>query len=679
MESEKDSNVNLFEENALTYLASIVTHSNDAIIGKTLEGQVISWNPAAERLYGYTAREIIGKSVKLIYPIELEAEMVTILKSVSEGKRIESYETKRIHKDGSHIDVSITISPIKDKNNKIVGASDVTRNISEKKKQERHKNFLSEVDNVLSSSLDYNVTLQSVANLAVAQIADWCAIDLIDETGKLKLVTVAHIDPKKASWAKSLREELSPKMDETQGVGKVLKTGKPEFFHYLSDEVLKRLVKNSKQLKLVQDIGIRSVMIVPLTVRKKTLGAITFVSSTKEKLFDESDLNLAEQMAERAAYAVDNAILFKQTQDELEERKKIESALRISEFKFRKLIESNLIGVMVTDLRGRVFETNKTMLNLLGYTESEMNEGRINWNELTPEKWNEDDALAIEQVLNYGEAPSREKEYFRRDGSTIPVLVGTTLLDKEQETCLTFVLDISHQKEIERRKDDFISVASHELKTPVTSIKVFTQLLAKRLNQKADEQTIALIGKMDGQLNKLINLISDLLDVSRIQSGKMAFRPEEFCINELVSETIEALKDMTAHNIEFKRAPSAEVYADKERIGQVVTNFLTNAIKYSPPEKKIIVSVTKMDSQIKVSVQDFGIGISKEEQQKIFDRFYQAGNSKVSTFPGLGMGLFISAEIIRKHQGKIGVESKSGRGSHFFFTIPLRASLIGGE
>ena len=679
MRGQKTVINDLFEQNALTFLASIVTHSYDAIIGKTLDGTIISWNPGAERIYGYSSEEVLGKSIRLIYPSELEKEMDVILGKVAHGKRVESYETKRLRKDGTNIDVSITVSPIKDKNNKIIGASDVTRDISERKKNDAQKEFLIQASNLLSTSLDYNITLESVAMLAVQHLADWCAIDLVSDEGEVKQVAIAHKDPTMVEWAKKLREELPPDMTEPHGLPQVLKTGKAEFYPFLTDEMLDAMVQDETKKKLVEEIGIRSVMIVPLIVRKRTIGAITFVNSGMTNLFDQSDFGLAQDLAHRAAFAIENAVLFKKTQEELEERRRVEAALRDSEYKFRKLIESNLIGVLITNVNGTVYEVNKTMLDMLGYSQVEFKKQKISWNKLTPQKWHADDALAIEQVLNYGEALPREKEYIKKDGSILPVLIGTTLLDKKKGNCLTFVLDISEQKEIERRKDDFISVASHELKTPVTSIKVFTQLLAKRFNRNEDQQTLLLINKMDNQLNKLIVLISDLLDVSRIQAGKLALKPEPFSLNQLVEENIDAVKEITDHEIEFTVRDKVTVEADRERIGQVITNFLTNAIKYSPPQEKIIVSVEKNDKKVRVSVKDFGIGIAKDDQVKVFDRFYQASNSHVSTFPGLGMGLFISSEIVRRHQGEIGVESNPGAGSHFFFTIPLQTSSTSSE
>jgi PAS domain S-box-containing protein len=666
---------NSYTDDPREYLAAIVTNSHDAIISKTLDGVITSWNPAAERMYGYKASEIIGKSIITIVPKEYRKDLKFIFSKLKKGIPIEHYEATRIRKDGTRIIVSLSISPIKNNKGNIIGAAVIARDISAYKQTAIDEQFIAQASTLLASSLDYNQTLQSIAKLAVPDLADWCAIDLLNEKGEVDQVTVAHIDPNKVKWARELRKKNPIDMSQNSGLPKVLKTGKSEFYPFISDEVIKLTNPNKRQHKLIKQLGLRSAIIVPLAIRNKTIGAITFVSTRNDNLYTERRLALAEDLARRASQAIDNATLFQQLQTELDERKKIEVALRESEIKYRKLFESSIIGVIVGSLDGKFIEVNQTFLNMLGYTRSDYEAGIIEPFNLTPEKWLSENARALEELRHYGEVSPWEKEYYHKDGSTVPILIGSTLLDHEKEIVLSFVLDISEQKAIERRKDDFISIASHELKTPVTSMKVFTQLLAKRFGKQEDESTVMLINKMDTQLNKLIVLISDLLDVSRIQSGKLALRPETFDFDQLVQETIESLEQTTNHTIEFNDGTSIKVEADRERIGQVITNFLTNAIKYSPDNKKIIVSVEHTKKDIKLGVKDFGLGISKEEQARIFDRFYQASSSEESTFPGLGMGLYICAEIIRRHGGKIWVESKKGKGSHFFFTIPLHNSL----
>jgi PAS domain S-box-containing protein len=230
--------------------------------------------------------------------------------------------------------------------------------------------------------------------------------------------------------------------------------------------------------------------------------------------------------------------------------------------------------------------------------------------------------------------------------------------------------------QVEKQKDEFIGIASHELKTPVTSIKAYTQLIHHRFKKAEDIKTAEVVSKMDAQLDKLTNLISDLLDVTKVKSGKLQFRAGYFDFNEVVEEVIEETQRTTTHKIIKELMNSKTVYGDRDRIGQVIVNFLTNAIKYSPDAEKINVRTLVSKDSIMLSVQDFGIGLSKEEQKKVFERFYRAGGEKQETFPGLGLGLYISSEIIKRHNGRLWVESTKGKGSTFHFSLPTKKRIL---
>jgi signal transduction histidine kinase len=176
---------------------------------------------------------------------------------------------------------------------------------------------------------------------------------------------------------------------------------------------------------------------------------------------------------------------------------------------------------------------------------------------------------------------------------------------------------------------------------------------------------------MDGQITKLSNLIADLLDVTRIQAGKLQFNDAYFDFDKLADEIVEEMQRTTPrHQIIKQFSDIGMVYGDEHRIGQVITNFLSNAIKYSPNADKIIVATSKENNEVKLSVQDFGIGIPKDNQEKVFEQFYRVSKNKQHLYPGLGLGLYISAEIIRREGGKIGVDSTEGRGATFYFILP---------
>lgn len=238
-------------------------------------------------------------------------------------------------------------------------------------------------------------------------------------------------------------------------------------------------------------------------------------------------------------------------------------------------------------------------------------------------------------------------------------------------------IDITEQKYLQQQKDNFIGIASHELKTPVTSIKAYTQVLERVLRKNGSIKEAAMISKMDGQLNRLTSLIGDLLDVTKINSGRLQFNDRKFEFNTVVAELVEDLQRTTQNHV-LKTAYSdpVEIFADEERIGQVITNLITNAIKYSPGTDRIDISTEIVGNEIKFCVKDYGIGLSKENLKKVFEQFYRVTGDMQHTFPGLGLGLYISAEIIRRAGGHIWVDSIEGAGATFCFTLPIRKEII---
>ena len=231
--------------------------------------------------------------------------------------------------------------------------------------------------------------------------------------------------------------------------------------------------------------------------------------------------------------------------------------------------------------------------------------------------------------------------------------------------------EIEFRKKAERKKDEFISIASHELKTPLTSVKGYVQLLERSID-KGDIPTVKKhLGKAQLQLDKLNDLIADLLDISKIESGKLKFNKKYFDINLLLDSIIEIIHQSNPDfTITRTGVISDEVFADEMRIEQVIVNFLTNAIKYAPGTSDVHINIAQQGDRVTVSVKDFGIGIHPDQQASVFDKFYRVEETAIH-FQGLGIGLYISAEIIRRHGGTVGVNSVFGEGSEFYFNIPV--------
>ena len=235
--------------------------------------------------------------------------------------------------------------------------------------------------------------------------------------------------------------------------------------------------------------------------------------------------------------------------------------------------------------------------------------------------------------------------------------------------------EIEFRKEAERKKDEFISIASHELKTPMTSIKGYIQLLERSLDKEDLETTRVRLHKVQNQVEKLNLLVADLLDISKIESGKLKFNKKYFSFDKILDHIIEVMQQANPE-VEFlkKGQITTEIFGDEMRIEQVIINFITNAIKYAPDSDEVHFTSELRGDEIYFSVKDFGIGMAKEHQQQIFDKFYRVEETS-ERFQGLGIGLYICQEIIERHEGKIGVNSEPDEGSEFYFTIPLHPEM----
>lgn len=240
-----------------------------------------------------------------------------------------------------------------------------------------------------------------------------------------------------------------------------------------------------------------------------------------------------------------------------------------------------------------------------------------------------------------------------------------------KDRILLAIEDITDRRAIELRKDDFLAVASHELKTPLTTVKGYIQFASRLLPKDADSKLLDVMDKANVQLDRLNRLIAELLDVSKIQSGNLEVHQEAFDFNSMVHDAVDAVRQASiSHEIEISGHIDGLYVGDEAQLSQVVSNLLANAIKYSPKAKKIIVSLSVISKYIKFSVTDYGMGISLNDQKKIFERFYRVQHIQ-QQFPGMGIGLYICEQIVKRHRGTLWVDSEEGKGATFSFTLPL--------
>ena len=337
------------------------------------------------------------------------------------------------------------------------------------------------------------------------------------------------------------------------------------------------------------------------------------------------------------------------------------------------IVESSDDAIVGKTLDGIITSWNAAAERLFGYSAEEAVGKHITL--IIPVELYQEEKEIIGKLRQGQRIHHYETVRVRKDGTRIEVSLSISPVKDSMGNIIgaaKIARDISEQRELERRKDEFISMASHELKTPVTALKGFTQLLHRLFLKRHDEEAVRFLVRMNTQINKLTTLISDMLDISKMQNGQLEYRMEQFDLAELVREIVESVQWTTqTHHLLLEKTVEVQIYGDRDRIGQVLINLLTNAIKYSPTTDRIIVRMAIQEENVLVSVQDFGIGISQAYHESIFQRFYQVNEPVEKTFPGLGMGLYIAKQIIERHQGHLEVESRKGEGSIFRFSLPL--------
>ncbi|HTC00474.1 MAG TPA: PAS domain S-box protein [Ferruginibacter sp.] len=357
---------------------------------------------------------------------------------------------------------------------------------------------------------------------------------------------------------------------------------------------------------------------------------------------------------------------------DIDEQKTFAEKIQKNELLFKTISNASPVGLWMTDVNGQNVFVNDTW---------------INWTGLPLEQHYGHGWLSCVVEEDKGVIPAFEKAFRKREKYIAEFRILRQ--DNQERWCLTegypyfnihgkfegyagSVTDITDIKKLEQQKDFFISMASHELKTPITSIKGYVQILLSMHKDSQDTFLKSSLTTVNKQIGTLTKLIADLLDMSKIKVGSLHLNRENFSLNEMIHETIEEVKHTQPNfDIMFSRGKETIVYADRVRIAQVLINFLTNAIKYSPHFNMVTVKSAVVEKTVVVSVIDSGIGISKNDQEKIFQRFYRVEGRDEKTFPGFGIGLFIAAEIIQRHEGKISVESEPARGSIFSFSLPL--------
>jgi len=341
--------------------------------------------------------------------------------------------------------------------------------------------------------------------------------------------------------------------------------------------------------------------------------------------------------------------------------------------RFKTIFELSPVGNKIIDSSLNILQANIAMVKLLGYDRKEEIVG-TKILDFTPPEFHKDWQILQQQLWSHNSSSfSLESALVRHDGSLIRCRITSILFEEHGETFgYTTIEDVTEQFILRQQKDEFISVASHELKTPVTTLKTNIQLLQRLVKPGAviDQKITRLMQGAVNGAGRLTMLIDDLLSTTRLEHGEVSLNKGWFEIGPLLELCCDHVALQGNYELIYAGDPSLRLYGDQFKIEQVIVNLVNNAIKYAPTSHTIYVKAETLDGMTRITVSDQGKGIAKKDQHNLFDRYYRVKEAQIINISGLGLGLYICAEIIKRHGGQIGVDSSEGKGANFWFTLP---------
>ncbi len=600
-------------------LAAIVDSSDDAIVSKTLDGTITSWNRAAERVFGYRAEEIIGRSVLTLIPTHLQSEETEIIRRLKRGERIDHFESVRRRKDGSLFPVSLTISPIKDATGRIIGASKIARDVSRQREAAQAGHLLAAIvassdDAIISKSLDGTITSW---NHAAERIYGYTAAEMIGSS--------------------------------------VLRVVPPEL-HGEESQVLARLAQGERiehhETSRIRKDGTR--IEVSLTISPIRDGQGRIIGASK----------IARDITRQ---------------------RKTDEAVRL----LAAIVDSSDDAIVSKNLDGIITSWNAAAQRMFGYTAEEAIGRHITL--LVPPDRAAEEAAILDQLRRGERVDHYQTVRVRRDGTPFDVsltispikdrfgrVVGASNVSRDitREKAAIAQIELANEelKRADRMKAEFLAIMSHELRTPLNSIIGFASVLRQGRHGPLTDDQKKQLNLIHASGKHLLSLITDLLDLSRIESGRMDLDAEEFLPCEVVQQAIRTLELQAAQKqlpVRLAVEGSAPVFTDRKRFYQVVLNLLNNAIKFTP-SGAIDLRLEQTPETLVLEVTDTGIGIATEQQAGLFRPFHQVESSARRRYEGTGLGLYLCRKLVTLMGGTIGLVSQVNRGSTFTVRLPSR-------
>lgn len=568
--------------------------SPDAVVSIDHAGRVVEFNPAAERIFGYDRSAVLGRPMaELIIPPKHRAAHYTGLKrylATGEARILgRALELEAMHANGMTVPVQVSIVrvPLSDPPVFI----SFLRDLTPQRRAAARQQILADAGAILGASLDHEETLTNLSRVLIPALADWYAVDIREpRSGEVRRIHVDHRDPSKLAMAHLMARKY-PSTSEDQGVRAVLRTGKTEWLREIPDDVIDRAAQNPEHRGMLRSLGLRSYIIVPLSVRGTVYGAMTLVTAETGRLYEEEDVALAEELGKRAGQAVENARLFR----ELDHHR-------------------GQLEAQQSELEAQTAELEETAQAL----------GDAN--------------AKLERSVEALEARTREAD------------------------------------EANKAKADFLAAMSHELRTPLNAVLGYVELLTMGLKGPVTAEQSEALERVRRSGQHLLGLINDVLNFAKLEAGHIDYHITPVPVAEVLVAAAEILvPQVAAKDIRYRernKCPGAVVFADQEKLVQILINLLGNAVRHTPAGGEITISCERDGPAIRIRVSDTGSGIPANKLDAIFEPFVQIQGLHDTQRQGTGLGLSISRDLARAMHGDVTVESELGGGATFTVLLP---------
>ena len=560
-------------------------------------------------------------------------------------------ERREVERDEGTRTLEISAAPVRDAEGAIVSAVAILADVTRRSRAEQNLRFLAQANELLVASLDWEHTLDAIAELAVPELAGYLVIDLVDEEDELHWVVAVHADPDKTELVRNLRASYPPTLS-THPIQVALRTGEPQLLPDLQAEA-EAMAHDTKHARAIRRIANTSGLVAPLIARGRTLGTISLGTIEGQPCFDESDLAMAMELARRISLALDNARLFSEAQ----ERAHAAEALEYVDDGVILVDEGGIVRLWnptaAISLRRPAVETvGRPMAELL------------------------DDWQSLQSRIPVASEPQA--------GASRALTLPVEVQGEERWLSISAVRfpggtvyafrDVTDERAIEQMKTDFVSTVSHELRTPLAAIYGAAMTLRRRDVAVDESQRDRLLEVVSSEADRLARIVNDILWASRLESGRMSIAIERCDAAAIANEVVDVLRSRAPEGIEVvvsKARGLPQVAADSDKLRQILTNLIDNAIKYSPDGGRVEVEIARSGGRVRFRVSDHGLGIPPAEQDRIFEKFFRLDPNLTRGVGGTGLGLYITRELVLRMSGRIWVDSDGRTGSSFFLELPI--------